>query len=364
MKLFVKLSFIAVSVIIGFAIGVVQVSQAHASTPSHKNNGAFLGHAYVTTASYISANVPTLASNLQYDYATNRLFVNCGTINSSGQLSGGASTVSQIGAFLNAIKTWEDSNPSYSFQVFAYLNGTLDSTNANFIDVSNATVRANLAAESSKFTSTGASGSYISGASREFDGVLIDFEPAGGTSTIATTQFNNLKTTMDQIRTAIGSGKLTAFAAPQYSATSSSAWSWSPTFYYYMALHVNYIIAMTYDSDSTTGPAYQSWIEQQTVNILQAVSGEYWTDGSHSAPTNGVQVLFGFPAYPNNPPNHYAAAENVQYAASGVASGLATLDTRALDTFGAAAVYLTTDGSGSDGYASWATDWGDLSLYW
>ncbi len=364
MKLLVKLCLFTVSVITGFSSCVVQVPHAQASTPSHKNNGAFLGHAYVTTASYISANVPTLASNLQYDYATDRLFVNCGTINSSGQLSGGASTVSQVVAFLNAIKTWENSNPSYSFNVFAYVSGSLDSTNTNFIDVSNATVRANIAAESNKFTSTSASGSYISGASREFDGVLIDFEPAGGTSAVATTQFNNLKTTMDQIRTAIGSGKLTAFAAPQYSATSSSTWNWSPTFYYYMALHVNYIVAMTYDSGSTTGSAYQSWIEQQTVNILQAVSGEYWRDGSHAAPTNGVQVLFGFPAYPNNPPNHYAAAENIQYAASGVTSGLATLDARALATFGSAAVYLTTDGSGSDGYASWATDWNSLVEYW
>jgi hypothetical protein len=364
MKSLTKLCLLTSSVIVGFTFGMVQLSQAQASTPRHKNNGAFLGHAYATTASYISANVPILASNLQYDYATDRLFVNCGTIDSSGQLSGGASTVPQVVAFLNAIKTWENSNPSYSFKVFAYLNGSLDSTNTNFIDVSNSTVRANIATESSKFTSTSVSGSYISGASREFDGVLIDFEPAGGTSTTATTQFNNLKTTMDQITTAIGSGKLTAFAAPQYSATSSSAWSWSPTFYYYMALHVNYIIAMTYDSGSTTGSAYQSWIEQQAVNILQAVSGEYWTDGSHSAPTNGVQILFGFPAYPNNPPNHYAAAENIQYAAPGLTSGLATLDTRALNTFGAAAVYLTTNGSGSDGYASWATDWNDLTQDW
>jgi len=356
MKFFSRFAVLAVSVL-------ASVTASHASGPVHTNNGAFLGHAYVTTASYITANVPTLASNLQLDYATNKLFVNCGTINSSGQLTGGSATVPQAVAFLNAIASWESAHSGYKFKVFAYLSGDLTSTDPTFIDVSNATVVSNIAAESAKFTSASVSGTYVPGATRTFDGVLIDFEPAGGTSTTANTQFNNLKAMMDQITTAVGTGKLTAFAAPQYSSTSTTVWDWCPTYYYYMALHTNYIVAMTYDSGSTTGSAYQTWMQAQTIGILQAVSGEYWTSG-HPAPTNGVQVLFGFPAYSNNPPAHYAAAEDTENAAIGVTNGLGSVDTKALATFGAASVFLTTDGTGSDGYASWATDWANVALFW
>ena len=332
--------------------------------PAHKNNGAFLGHAYVSSASFINANVSTMATHMQIDFATNRLFVICGGINSSGQLSNGAAAVPEVVTFLNAISAWEAANPSYHFQVFAYLSGSLTSTSSAFIDVSNATVRSNIATESARFTSPTVSGSYIAGASRAFDGVFIDFEPAGGTSTAANTQFNNLKLLMDGIHSAIGTNKLTAFAAPQYSDSSASAWFWSPTFYYYMSGHVDVLIAMEYDTQLTTGSAYQSWIEAQAVSILQAVSGEYWTDGSHPTHTNGGQLLFAFPAYPNNPPNHIAAAENIQYAAPGVTAALATLDARALSPFGAAIVYLTTDGTGADGYASYTTDWANFATYW
>ena len=162
--------------------------------------------------------------------------------------------------------------------MFAYLNGNLDSTAANFIDVSQTTVQANLAIESTKFTSTGVSGSYIAGASRSFDGILIDFEPSGGTSIAATAQFNNLETTMDQIAAAIGSSKMTAFSTPPFNATSSSVWDWSSPFYYGMARHVNLLVAITYNSGSTTGSAYETWMEGQTRSILESVYGDYCVD--------------------------------------------------------------------------------------
>ena len=63
-----------------------------AQGPIHQNNAAFLGHVRATTASYINAHVSTDASNLQFSYGTNVLFVNCGTINSSGQLTNGAAS--------------------------------------------------------------------------------------------------------------------------------------------------------------------------------------------------------------------------------------------------------------------------------
>ena len=84
----------------------------------------------------------------------------------------------------------------------------------------------------------------------------------------------------------------------------------------------------------------------------------------------------GFPAYPNDPPNHYASAEDTEYAALGATIGTDTLNTTSVEilgvwnsfsarpTFRGAAVYLTTDGSGSDGYASWAVDWNNFAAYW
>ena len=40
--------------------------------------------------------------------------------------------------------------------------------------------------------------------------------------------------------------------------------------------------------------------QDQTTNILQAVSWKYWTnDVNHPAPSNDINVLIGFPAYPS-----------------------------------------------------------------
>lgn len=340
-------------------LAVFAVAQAQ---PSHTDNGSFLGYAYIKYNSYINANLANALTNFQYNYGTDILFVNCGSVNSSGQLVNGASQVSSAAYFLNSLASWEAANGA-SFTVFAYISGSLTTTNANYLDVSNATVRANFAAECAKFTSTSSPGSYIVGANRTFDGVFVDLEPAGGTSSAASTQFNNLKTLMDQVKSAVGGGKLTSFAAPQYNASSSSVWCWGPTYYYYMARHVDILMGMTYDSGSTSSSGYQSWMQQQTINILRAVSGEYWTDGSHSAPTNGVTVMLGFPAYPSNA-NHNPAYENTTNAAIGVQAGLGSIDATASNFFRSAAVFLTTDGTGNDGYASWSTDWNNLASSW
>jgi|GEM_PF-3661299 len=59
------------------------------------------------------------------------------------------------------------------------------------------------------------------------------------------------------------------------------------------------LIAMTYDSPSTTSAGYQAWMQQQTQDILRAVSGVYGFDPTgHPAPTNGIKVFIGLPAFP------------------------------------------------------------------
>jgi hypothetical protein len=130
---------------------------------------------------------------------------------------------------------------------------------------------------------------------------------------------------------------------------------------------VDFIVAMTYNSQSTTPPQFQTWMKDQTQTILRAVSGGYWNDAAHPAPTNGVKVFMGFAAYP---PSrwHDPKAENCRYAARGVLDGLNQLETETAgigqNYFQGAAVYLYTDGTGKDNYSNEDTDWKYFKQYW
>ena len=334
--------------------------------PAYPNNGVWLSHDYVKYTSYTSL-VSTLCTKMNTDYSVQYLFVNVGTVGSNGQMMNPGTEMAQIVTFLNDIKTWETANSPNKFKVFAYINGTLDSTQPNYLDVSSAANQANVVTECTKFVSTTVAGSYVSGATRTFDGVQIDFEPAGGSDAL----FNNLKTMMSSIQSKFSSlglsSKLTSFTAPQYNLT-PSAWSWTPVYYYYMGLRVNVLAAMTYDSGCTTAGAYETWVQGQTVNILQAVSGKYWNnDAQHPQPTNGVKTFVGFPAYPSDP-SHDPTVENIVTSSTGTNLGLQNLastgDTESPNYFLGASVFLHTTGTSSDGYAGWTTDWWDFGHYW
>jgi len=187
---------------------------------------------------------------------------------------------------------------------------------------------------------------------------MLDLEPSGDNDTV----FNDYKALMDSVKTAIGSQKDTAVAAPSYG--TNSVWFWSPVYYYYMGGHVDLMTAMTYDSGITNAGAYQSWMTAQTTNILRAVSGEYWNDTNHPPNSYSLKIFTGMPAYPKSAV-HYPQAENITNAASGVRAGLTSLAGNiATNYFYGADVYLQTDGSGTDGYAGWTTDWYDFYYYW
>ncbi|MFH1497528.1 MAG: hypothetical protein ABII82_06845 [Verrucomicrobiota bacterium] len=334
-----------------------------AQTPAHTDNGAFLNYAYIKYASQ-NALLTEVIDNLAHDYETTYLFMNCGPLGSSGRLAGGSAQVANVAGMLNTIKRWEDANPGRKFKVLAWFGADMIPTDADFVDVSNFLIREAIANECAKFTSATSQGSYVAGASRVFDGVLFNPEPIGGNDAVATVRFNNLKTVMDRVRARITGAKVAGFCPPKYSTTSGkSVWWWSPTYYYYMALHCDLLVAMTYNSGQSTAAGYQTWMQNQTRDILRAVSGKYWTSG-HPAPTNGVKVMIGFPAYPANGTVHNTSAENTRNAAIGTTAGLAATDELSRGYFQSAAVYLTTNGSGSDGYASWDVDWNNLILYW
>ena len=51
-------------------------------------------------------------------------------------------------------------------------------------------------------------------------------------------------------------------------------------------------------------------------------------------------------------------------AASGIEAALANMDASSKSYLQGGAVYLHTDGSGADGYASYSTDWWMFGHYW
>jgi glycosyl hydrolase family 18 (putative chitinase) len=343
------------------SMSVIGMSASASSQVRHPDNAVWLGHAYVTTQSYVE-KVPSLAHDMKEDYRVLYWFVNVGKVNSSGQIIGGPAGLGKAVAFLNELNRWEASH-RYRFKVVAWINGTLTTTDADFIDVGNAAKRQVVVNECKKLISTTVPDSYVPGATRAFDGIQIDFEPSGFDSA----RFDNLKTLMDEIRSAFTAspGKLTSFAAPKYGTT--SRWFWSPTFYYYMGRHVDLLAAMTYDSKLIAGTAYQDWIRDQTRDILRSVSGKFWNnDSTHPAPINGVKVIIGFPAFPPTAV-HNLDAENIKYAAPGVDAGLNILESHgdpSRSYFQGAGVFLHTDGTGRDNYANKATDWRHFGHYW
>lgn len=325
-------------------------------TARHTNNATWLGYGYTSSSSFWTT-VPQVAFQMKNNYRVSYWFLNVGSLDSTGKLIG---TVSNVINFLNNLKTWENQN-GYQFKVLAWLNA-----DSSVVDVTDPIVRSNIVDQCQRLVSTSVPSSYVAGATRVFDGMQLDLEPAGQD----TNRFNGLVTLFDQIRagfTSIGVGnKLTSFTSPSYG-TGTSVWQWSRDFYYTMGNHLDLLTAMTYDTAFTNGTTYQNWIQDQTTNILKAVSGRYWNnDIQHPAPTNGVDVMIGFPAFPNSV-NHTNTAENISFAAPGVEAAVSNLAAHgdvSTNFFLGAAVYLHADGTGNDGYASYDKDWWMFGQYW
>ncbi len=320
-------------------------------------NGAWLAYAYLSSQPWVD-RVPQVAFQMKTNYRVPYWFVNVGMINAAGTMS---NPPPRIVAFMNKLKAWEDQN-GYQFKVIAWMNGLTDT-----VDINDASVRSNIVGETKKFVSASVPGSFVAGAARTFDGIQLDLEPIGNNG--SDTRFNNLKLLFDDIKTgftALGiSDKLTSLTPHKYGTTSE--WWWPAQYYYEIGQKIDLICAMTYNSSNTTGAAYQTWIQDQTTNILKAVSGKSWNnDAQHPAPTNGVKVMIGFPAYANST-FHTNTAENTMFAGLGTEAGLADLRARgdfSTNYFQGAAVYLHADGTGSDGFASYDKDWWWFGQYW
>ncbi len=343
--------------------------QEFPGSANQTNNATWLGYNYVGTESYWS-KVPQLAFQMKTNYRVPYWFVNVGLLGTNGVLQESPAGVTN---FLNTLKTWENQQ-GYQFKVFAWVNGDMPYSGgptSGTVNVNIASVASNIVMEAEKLVSTNVAGSYIAHSTRAFDGVQLDLEPAGPNG--SDTQFFNIVQMIVNIKSAFQSlglgNKLTSFTSPTYttSSTNDNVWNWPPMYYYTMGTNIDLLCAMTYNTGYTSGSEYQSWIQGQTTNILKMVSGRYWNNDSlHPVPTNGVEVMTGFPAFPNSS-NHTNTAENISFAAPGVQAGLTNLQSRgdlSTNFFLGAAVYLQNDGTGDDGYASYDTDWWWFGQYW
>ncbi|MGA9520863.1 MAG: glycosyl hydrolase family 18 protein [Myxococcaceae bacterium] len=320
-----------------------------AGTASVARNGVWLTRNYVAYSSfYAPAVVEDLATRMSSQYEIGRLFVNVDRIGADGRFIDAAPKMSE---FLENLAAWE-SRSGRRFEVYAWVNGSTTGTAA--IDLTRPEVRAAVVEECQKLVAPWESGSYVAGTQRPFDGVQIDFEPSG----FDQVRFNALLELMDELRTgfaAVGrSDALLSVAAHKLG--TGGEYQWSPAFYDAMADRVDVLAAMTYNSGSDDGAAYQTWMRQQVTGVLKALS----------APKRPMEVLFGLPSYPPNA-SHDPAAETIASGADGMRAAIAELESAAdpaLAFLGGAAVYLHTKGIADDGYARWDTEWWWFGHHW
>jgi hypothetical protein len=175
-----------------------------------------------------------------------------------------------------------------------------------------------------------------------FDGVHLDPEPipSGDEDTLLL---------LDEVRAAIGPGKLLSLAARETvpfwnDAPLPPAWGlWQASYYRCIAGRVDEIAAMTYDSTMLTSWLYEHWLRFQVVGITHAIQGM------------PVRLLFGVPTSEEETWTHHPQAENMRSALRGIIAGLNDADAVAESVTGVAI------------YPHWemnATEWAEYDKLW
>lgn len=349
----------AVSISIAALLATATTQSFAASAGSYTQNAVFLAKRFVASSSMQGTYLKDMLHILRMQYGIKTLFVNVGVTNPADgtlpSLINSGNGYNYAAKFLEAVKEYETTY-NYTFEVYAMFNGTtekdceiqyggatfygiLESGNCNTLKtlhLSDTVTRSNIVAEAQKFVN--ANGAYTftgngSLAARPWDGILLDYEPAGSTDTSSSAPnppntYNDLKTLVIAVRNAITGGRV-AVAAPRIQAQGAvNNWNWSPAEYYYMAKYTKYLADMAYGMSPTSVLNYQDMVKTQTEDVLKAVSGEYgnWTPSDHPAPTNNPRVLIGFPGFKNPAISGHNQYETARYAAVGTLEGLSVLE--------------------------------------
>ena len=353
------------AIIVASSMWATSVSAQSAVKPGdYTENGSFLSRRFLTDKANSGILTDNFLARADKFFKTPMLFPNGGLLTSAGLLDHEPGAVS---IFLDHLRDYE-LQKHVRFTVMPYLSGYSPQDTAHAadlrLDLSKAEVRKNIVEECLRYVSRHASGSYVRESPREFDGVVIDIEPAGDPAFFA-----SLKKLMEEIRFAFDVKGLTekkvGVATPQYTSKMPKPnWGWNSSDYYYMAKYVNYVIAMTYDS-GLDKPEYQSWMADQTIHILQAVSGATWKfDELHLQPSNDVKVLIGLPGFYTQTKAHNPKVENVAQGAPGILAGLTAVDAKSRKYFQGAAMYAHDGGAPFSAYARYNQDWYWWLKYW
>jgi hypothetical protein len=175
-----------------------------------------------------------------------------------------------------------------------------------------------------------------------FDGVHLDPEPipSGDEDTLLL---------LDEVRAAIGPGKLLSLAAREVIPFWNDAplppalGLWQAGYYRRIAGRVDEVAAMTYDSTMPTSWLYEHWLRLQVVGITRAIRGV------------PARLLFGVPTSEEETWTHRPRAENMRSGLRGLIAGLNDADA-ATDSVTGVAVY-----------PHWETDaaeWAEYDKLW
>jgi hypothetical protein len=172
------------------------------------------------------------------------------------------------------------------------------------VNLDNSSVRAQIAATAAHFVRD-----------LGFDGVQYDIEPILNNNP----HFIDL---LDETRADLPSGAILSTVGQKWAPNAhvadflrskGKADAWWTTYYYAdVAAHVDQVVPLIYNSAMPTARAYEIFVQQETVHILDAVRSA----------RHPPQVLIGLPTYPGNSFWYHATAENMTSGLVGVTAGL------------------------------------------
>lgn len=220
--------------------------------------------------------------------------------------------------FTSYLKDYGDFNPTYDYaadfvqamkraapeiMVLAWVGIPVQNPNVayhtGYVDLADAETRNQIALFSQ---------SLISEAG--FDGIHLDPEPISDGDI-------NLLALLDETRQAIGADLFLSLATPRILPTSPEApfphvslAVWQADYYRQVAVKVDQMAVMVYDSGTTSPEMYQDFTRFQTIELSQAVEGV------------DVHLLIGLPTYAEWTATHDPAYENLTTGLSGVVEGL------------------------------------------
>lgn len=198
-------------------------------------------------------------------------------------------------------------------------------------------VRTAVANESKKLTIPSTPG-YLGAPTRAFDGVMIDFEPAGlnvpgcPEANGDPRRFDCSKLLLQKVRTTLNptnssTAPKVGFTPPRFKNTTDSTnpYRWNYSMFYYGGLYADELSVMAYNMSGayTTEAAISGYVQTSTKQIGAGLTGEAWNwDASHPLPSRLAKVRIGIGAYESSPPNHDRTTENVRSMSSGLAAGI------------------------------------------